>query len=120
MSDDSAEIYTLELRALPGYSVPGIQRIRRALKYLLRSCGLQCVTIDAEPRLDDRSKDPQSTPDATNGASVTLGRLQLRSPHNANERLSDKRPVQGDGLLRPERFRYFVSKPLRRSRHCES
>lgn len=38
--------YTLRLQPLPRSDDPqGIRRIRRALKWLLRSCGLRCTAI---------------------------------------------------------------------------
>lgn len=44
------ERYTLVLRALPHWNhVPGIQRMRAALKCLLRSFGLRCESITETP-----------------------------------------------------------------------
>ncbi len=42
---DVPERWTITLRPLPGWNVPGAARIRRALKTLLRSYGLKCVEI---------------------------------------------------------------------------
>lgn len=38
--------YSLTLRSQPGFTVPPEVRLRRALKYLLRVCGLRCVTLN--------------------------------------------------------------------------
>ena len=88
MNDD--ELYTLKLRALPGYSVPGIQRLRRALKYLLRVCGLQCVTIDAEPTAEANNSKPiasrtQSTPNATKAVIATTESSNELIARNRNQ-----------------------------------
>lgn len=39
------EQWTLTLTAVPGWSTPGTQRIRAALKSLIRSYGLKCIAI---------------------------------------------------------------------------
>ena len=88
MNDD--ELYTLKLRALPGYSVPGIQRLRRALKYLLRVCGLQCVAIDAEPTAEANNSKPiasrtQSTPNATKAVIATTESSNELIARNRNQ-----------------------------------
>lgn len=41
----AGEQWTLTLTAVPGWSTPGTQRIRAALKSLIRSYGLKCVAI---------------------------------------------------------------------------
>ena len=38
-------VYRIELEALPGWGRPGIQRLRAALKMLLRGFGLRCVSL---------------------------------------------------------------------------
>jgi len=46
-NDGKHGTYVLELRAVPGnWSAPGIVRLRRALKCLLRGFGLRCVAIE--------------------------------------------------------------------------
>lgn len=40
------ERYTIELEAVAGWRVPGIVRLRKALKLLLRSFGLRCVRCE--------------------------------------------------------------------------
>lgn len=37
------ETFTLKLRAEPGWDVPANARLKRALKFMLRSCGLRCI-----------------------------------------------------------------------------
>lgn len=39
-------IFVLKLQALPG--VNAIKALRQGLKYLLRRCGLRCVSIEEE------------------------------------------------------------------------
>lgn len=43
---DEPSTYTLTLKAT-GSGPPCITRIRRALKFLLRACGLRCIAIQA-------------------------------------------------------------------------
>ena len=43
------ERYTLILRPLDGWSVPGIVRLRRLLKAALRCWGLKCESITETP-----------------------------------------------------------------------
>ena len=40
----SRPIYVLRLQPLP--CVDGIRALRRALKYLLRACGLRCISVE--------------------------------------------------------------------------
>lgn len=42
------EVIRLTLKALPS-PIPAIIRLRRALKYLLRSCGFRCERIEDMP-----------------------------------------------------------------------
>ena len=42
------ERYTLTLQAVPNWGTPGVQRLRAALKCLLRSFGLRCVNLAEE------------------------------------------------------------------------
>lgn len=39
------ETYTLTLRAVHGWSTPGITRLKRALKMLGRGFGLRCINL---------------------------------------------------------------------------
>jgi hypothetical protein len=68
MIDTNRERYSLDLEAMPDNvnGVPPNLRLRRALKYLLRSCGLRCLAVrdlatkavDAdEVRHDERERD---------------------------------------------------------------
>jgi hypothetical protein len=47
MIDTNRERYSLDLEAMPDNlnGVPANLRLRRALKYLLRSCGLRCLAV---------------------------------------------------------------------------
>lgn len=47
----SGPIYVLKLQALPG--VDAIKALRQGLKYLLRRCGLKCVSVEQEETSDD-------------------------------------------------------------------
>jgi hypothetical protein len=40
----SRPIYVLRLQPLP--RVDGVKALRRALKYLLRACGLRCISVE--------------------------------------------------------------------------
>ena len=88
--NDDADAYTLKLKVLPGHDVPGIYRLRRALKYMLRVCGLQCVTIDAEPTAEANNSKPiasrtQSTPNATKAVIATTESSNELIARNRNQ-----------------------------------
>lgn len=41
--------YVLTLQPVPGHPGEPAQRLRRALKYLLRACGLRCLKAEELP-----------------------------------------------------------------------
>ena len=55
--------YRITLRPAPGHATPGIVRLRKALKCLLRSYGLRCIYIAASdpPAVTDADKQPGTT-----------------------------------------------------------
>jgi hypothetical protein len=49
---DSGRVFVVKLRPLPG--VDAIKALRQGLKYLLRRCGLRCISIEQKENPDAR------------------------------------------------------------------
>lgn len=49
MNKPTPQTFTLVLTPLPGWSIPAVARVKRALKYLLRWHGLRCISVVESP-----------------------------------------------------------------------
>ncbi|HET6324803.1 MAG TPA: hypothetical protein VFG04_08890 [Planctomycetaceae bacterium] len=52
------EQFRLTIESSPGWSVPAVVRVRRALKVLLRAFGLKCVDLAEVDRVEQQREQP--------------------------------------------------------------